>query len=270
MKKVSVCPNVKRLMKSRDYAPDRLTIARVRCKQWTCGFCSIRNMNAWRRHLIERFQGVLAGKAWCFLTITVPSEMHGYPEKSVEVLQQVWKRLYDLLRRHVNEKLSYVYMFEAHKSGTYHLHALVSLGCFYDRYPLIFVWKNPLEHHPLHRWLQDTLPSLGAGWKVDVRRVYSVHGLSDGVSAVLYSIKYFAKAKDWKRFKKHARRIGVTRDIGGLPKPKKSEHEWTLIPWLRREEYDKENEVYDLSIGRRVEPADFQYGFYPPDEPKEE
>lgn len=261
---MKVCPNVKMLISSRDYSPDRLTIARVRCKQWKCEFCAKRNMNAWRRHLIDKFQGDLRGKSWCFLTLTVPPELHGHPEKSVQVLQEAWKRLYDLLRRKVNEKLSYVYMYEAHKSGTYHLHALVSCGECYDKTPLCYVWKTPLEHHPLHRWLQDTMPTLGLGWRVDVRRIYSVYGLSDGVSAVLYSIKYFAKAKDWTRFKKHARRIGVTRDIGGLPKPPKSGFTWVPMPWLRKEEYDLENEVYDLTIRREVEPEDFEYGFYPP------
>lgn len=222
-------------------------------------------MKAWRRHLLERFQGVLAGKSWCFLTFTVPSELHGHPEKSVEVLQSTWKRMYDLLRRHVGEKLSYVYMYEAHQSGTYHLHALVSCGAFYDLSPLVYVWRDPLEHHPLHRWLRDTLPTLGAGWRCDVRRIYSRYGLTDGVSAVLYSIKYFAKAKEWRRFKKHARRIGVTRDIGGLPKTPKSDASWSLAPWLTRTEFDRENEVYDVSIRRNVTKGDFEYGFYPPE-----
>lgn len=261
---MKVCPNVKRLIASRDYAPDRLTIARLRCKQWTCEFCAERNMKAWRRHLLERFQGDLKGKSWCFVTLTAPPEMHGYPEKSVEMFQVAWKRLYDLLRRHIGEKLSYVYMYEAHKSGTYHMHALISCGAYYDIEPLVYVWKNPMDHHTLHRWLQDTMPKLKAGWKCDIRRIYSRYGLSDGVSAVLYSIKYFAKSKDWKRFKKHARRIGVTQDIGGLPKTPKTAFSWVPMPWLRKEEYDRENEVYDLSIRREVTPADFEMGFYPP------
>ena len=260
------CPNVRRIMKSRDHTPGRLTIARVRCKQWTCEYCAKRNMNAWRRHLIKQFQGPLAGRAWCFVTLTAPPYLHGQPERSVEMFQKAWKRLYDLLRRYVGEKISYVYMYEAHKSGTYHMHALVSCGGFYDKTPLIFVWEKPLEHHPMHRWLQDTMPTLGGGWRVDVRRIYSVYGLNDGVSAVLYSIKYFAKAKDWKRFKKHARRIGVTQDIGGLPKPPKSEAAWTLAPWMKIEEFVNERSVYDLSTKSEVSRADFENGYYPPTE----
>lgn len=221
-------------------------------------------MNAWRRHLIKQFQGPLKGKSWCFMTLTAPPYLHGQPEKSVEMFQSAWKRLYDKLRRYVNEKLSYVYMYEAHKSGTYHMHILVSCGEFYDRNPLCYVWGEPLKHHPLHRWLQDTMPTLKAGYIVDVRRIYSVHGLSDGVSAVLYSIKYFAKAKDWKRFKKHARRIGVTQDIGGLPKPPKTEFTWLPMPCLREEDAMKENEVYDLSIREKLTHKHFENGFYPP------
>lgn len=269
MKGLAVCPNVRRLMKSRDYKPGRLTIARVRCKQWTCEFCAQRNLNAWRRHLIKRFQEAVFGKSWCFLTITVPPSLHGQPVKSVAVLQQVWKRLYDLLRRKVNEKVSYVYMYEAHKSGTYHLHALVSIGHIYDKTPLVFVWRFPLDHHPLQRWLKDTLPALGAGYIVDLRRVYSVYGLNDGVSAILYSIKYMAKSKEWKNFKKHARRIGVSTDIGGLPKPPKSEFGWTTVPWLRIEEFYSEGIVHDLSIRRDITKEDFENGFYPPEKGQE-
>lgn len=266
---LKACPNVRRLMKSHTHTLGRLTIARVRCKQWTCEFCAKRNMNAWRRHLIERLQGPLAEKSWCFVTLTAPPELHGYPEKSVAMFQEAWKRLYDLFRRYLNEKLSYIYMYEAHKSGTYHMHSLMSCGRAYDKSPLCYVWKKPLEQHPLHRWLQDTLPHLGAGWRVDIRRVYSVYGLSDGVSAVLYSLKYLAKAKDWARFKKHARRIGVTQDIGGLPKPPKSEHAWKLVPWIKIEDFKLETEVFDLTVKKRVHEADFENGYYPPENSEE-
>lgn len=264
------CPNVRMLIKSRDYQPDRLTIARLRCKQWTCEFCAERNMNSWRRHLIKRFQDDFKETSWCFMTLTAPPYLHGQPEKSVESFQRVWKRLYDLLRRLVGEKLSYVYMYEAHKSGTYHMHALVSCGGFYDRSPVIYVWKNPLDHHPLQRWLKDTLASLSGAFIADVRRIYSRHGLSDSVSAVLYSIKYFAKAKSWVRFKKHARRIGVSQDIGGLPKTPKGEFTWKPMPWLRIEEWYSEGVTYDLSIRREITRADFQNGFYPPNDGREE
>lgn len=265
----AVCPNVKMLIKSRDYHPGRLTIARLRCKQWTCAFCAERNMQAWKRHLVERFQGVLKGSKWCFVTLTAPPYLHGQPERSVEMFQSLWKRLYDKLRRYLGESVSYVYMYEAHKSGTYHMHALMSFGHIYDESPLFYVWKNPLDHHPIQRWLKDTCASLGGGYIVDVRRIHSRYGLNDSVSAVLYSIKYFAKSKSWKRFKKHARRIGVSRDIGGVPKPPKGEFSWIPMPWLRREEWEQEEEVFDLSIGRKVERADFEYGFYPPDNQEE-
>lgn len=221
-------------------------------------------MRAWRRHLLERFQGKLKGKSWCFMTLTAAPELHGQPEKSVAVFQEIWKRLYDLLRRYVGEKISYVYMYEAHKSGTYHMHALLSVGLFYDQWQIAYVWKNPLDRHPLQRWLKDLLPKLGGGFIVDIRRVHSRYGLSDGVSAVLYSIKYFAKAKDWKRFKKHARRIGASQDIGGLPKPPKTDHNWTVEPWIRIEEYYAHGIVHDLSVRRDIKPPDFENGYYPP------
>lgn len=266
---METCPNVRILIKSRDYDASRLTIARLRCKQWTCAFCAKRNMNAWRLHLLKQFQGDLKGKSWCFITLTAPPYLHGQPEKSVESFQRVWKRFYDLLRRHVGEKISYVYMYEAHKSGTYHMHILASIGCYYDQFPLVYVWSEPLTHHPLHRWIKDTLAALSGAFIADVRRIYSRNGLNDGVSAILYSIKYFAKSKSWLRFKKGARRIGVSQDIGGLPKPPKTEFTWSPMPWLREDEFRRETEVYDLSIRRKLTRGDFQNGFYPPNDQSE-
>lgn len=269
MTKLKHCPNVKVLVGSRDFKPDRYTIARVRCKQWTCAYCAERNMNAWRKHLLDRFQGALKGLSWCFITLTAPSYLHGKPEKSVEMFQDMWKRLYHKMRRYIGEKLSYVYMYEAHKSGTYHMHILASCGLFYDKTPLVYVWKNPLDHHPLQRWLKDTVPTLGAGYIVDVRRIYSRYGLNDGVSAILYSIKYFAKSKSWKRFKKGARRIGVSQDIGGLPKAPKGEFSWSVMPYLTKQKWEEEGLTHDLSIREDLTEYHFENGFYPPLEPQE-
>lgn len=173
--------------------------------------------------------------------------------------------MYDLMRRKFLYKLSYVYMYEAHKDGTYHLHAIINCGGDYDKDPVICVWKEPYKHHPLHRWFQDTLPTLGAGFITDVRRIYSMYGLRDSVSAILYAIKYMSKSGSWTKFKKHARRIGVTQDIGGLPKPIPSEFLWFPVPWITLKDLARWDIIEDVSTGRELKRGDFQNGFYPPD-----
>jgi hypothetical protein len=265
MKNKPHCKNFRVLLQSPDYKPDRLTVARLRCKQWTCDFCASRNLNQWRIHLLKRFDTDFRDTKFCFMTITVPPHLHGKPIESVSRLQDVWGKLYHLMRREYKEKFTYVYMYEAHKSGTYHLHALISLGEIYDDMAAKSEWDGILDHHPVARWLRDTLPSIGAGWKCDIRRVYSTNGLRDSVSAVLYAIKYMSKSKTWKQFKKHARRIGVSQDIGGLPKPKKGELNWSPTKYLTLKDLERYGTIEDLSIGREISEKDFQHGYYPPE-----
>lgn len=266
MGQTQYCKNVRMLMKSTDYKPDRLTVARVRCKQWTCPACARRNLNQWRLHLLKRFsKDDLIRDLWCFITITVPPHLHGHPQESVTRLQRVWKRMYDLMRRKFTSKLSYVYMYEAHSDGTYHLHAIINCGRDYDKDALIFVWREPYKHHPLHRWFQDTLPTLGAGFITDVRRVYSMYGLRDSVSAILYAIKYMSKSGSWVQFKKHARRIGVTQDIGGLPKALPSEFTWSPVPYISLNDLARHKIIEDVTTRRELTRKDFDHGFYPPE-----
>lgn len=261
----SYCKRVRMLMRSENFKPDRLTVARVRCKQWSCPSCARRNLNMWRLHLLKTLsKDEFKDQKWCFITITVPPELHGQSVASVSRLQKVWKRFYDWLRRKFKRLLSYVYMYEAHADSTYHIHAIINIGEEYDHDPLIYVWKNPLDKHPLHRWMQDKLPTIGAGWKCDIRRVYPMHGLNDTVSAILYAIKYMSKSGSWLNFKKHARRVGTTRDIGSPPKQKAQEFLWLPVREISLKDLYHYGIIEDVSVGRELKRADFEYGFYPP------
>lgn len=259
------CKRVRMLMLSENFKPDQLTVARVRCKQWSCPACARRNINMWRLHLLKTLsKPEFADQKWCFITITVPPELHGQSVQSVGRLQKTWKRFYDWLRRKFKRVLSYVYMYEAHTDQTYHLHAIINIGEEYDSYPLIVVWKRPLEHHPLHRWMQDKLPTIGAGWKCGIQRVYPMYGLNSTVSAILYAIKYMSKSGSWVGFKKHARRIGTTSDIGSPPKPVAQDFLWLPVREISLRDLAKWGIIEDVSIGRELKRADFEYGFYPP------
>lgn len=265
MKQKEVCPNIRMLVTSTDAKPGRLTVARVRCKQWSCDFCAKRNLAAWRAHLGKTFSRKFPDTKWCFMTITLPPHMHGRDDKGVPELQRIWKRLYDKLRRKYDEKISYVYFYEQHKSGTFHIHALISLGATYDLSPLLYVFKEPHKYHPMHRWLKDTNASLRGGHQTDIRRVYGRDGSSDASAAVMYALAYFAKMKTWDGFKKHARRIGVSQDIGGLPKAQKTLYKWEVRQYLTLADLARHGTIHDTSIGRDIGRGDFSYGFYPPE-----
>lgn len=261
-----MCPNIVMLVTSTDAKPGRLVVARVRCKKWTCPYCSKRNLAAWRAHLGKTFARKFPDTKWLFMTITLPPYMHGREDGGVSELQRIWKRLYDKLRRKYDEKISYVYFYEQHKSGTYHIHALVSLGATYDLTPLLYVWAEPHKRHPMYRFLKDTNASVGGGPQTDIRRVYGRNGSSDASGAVMYALTYFAKMKNWDNFKKHARRIGVSQDIGGLPKATKSAYKWQPRQWLTLHDLARHGTIEDVSIGKVIGKGDFENGFYPPSE----
>lgn len=264
---LKLCPNIRMLMASTEVKPDRLTVARMRCKQWTCPVCSVRNLNAWRVHLSKTLTKRFSGVLWAFVTITAPGHLHGEPEATVTRLQVVWKRFYDILRRWAGRKVSYVYMYEAHGSGAYHIHALMDIGAIYDKWPVIYVWADPRRHHPMQIWLEDTLTSIGGGWVCDIRRVYTLNGGSAAMAAVAYAISYMAKSGSWVKFKKHARRIGVTRDIGGLPKLPKTGLTWFPVRELSIDDLISHGTIEDVSMRRKVLSGHFEHGYYPPLDP---
>lgn len=257
------CKRVRMLVRSSDIVPSSLLIARVRCKQWSCPSCAEANKNMWKRHLVERFSHHPMNKTkWCFMTLTLPPRYHTQdPENGVATLQKAWKRMYDLLRRKYALRLSYVYFYEHHKNGTYHLHAIINLGEVYDR--LSVEWDGVLDHHEMARWMRDTLPSIGLGWKCDIRRVYAMNGLNDAISAVMYAIKYISKSKSWKRFKKHARRVGVTSDIGSPKRSKSEKGTWRPVPFVVKEDLDLFDKIIDVSRGHVLKLDDFEHGVYP-------
>jgi len=257
------CKRVRMLMRSDDVIPSSMMIARVRCKQWECPACSQANKNQWKRHLVERFSHHPLNKTkWCFMTLTLPPYMHKKdPAEGVSTLQKGWKRLYDLLRRKYALKLSYVYFYEHHKSGTYHLHCIINLGDDYDR--LSEGWDGILDHHPIARWLRDTLPTIKLGWKCDIRRVYAMNGLNDAISAVMYAIKYISKSSSWRNFKKHARRVGVTSDIGSPKRGKSEKGSWRPVPFIVKEDLQYFDKIIDVSRGHVLKIDDFEHGMYP-------
>lgn len=258
------CPNFRSLVTSTDVQPSRLTVARIRCKKWTCPYCGEKNLNAWRAHLGKTFARKFPNAKWIFITITLLGKDHGKEDKGVPKLQKIWSRLYHRMRRKYGKEISYVYFYEPHKKGTFHIHALLNIGHIYDETPLRKDLKYPLKKHPMYIWLQTTLGQLDAGKQTDVRRIYGKDGHNDASGAVAYALAYFAKMRNWEGFKKGARRIGVSQDIGGLPKASKSSYKWEVRQWLTLSDLYRHGTIYDVSIGRNIGKGDFEQGFYPP------
>lgn len=264
MAALKLCPKMRMLQATDEAKPRTLTVVRMRCKQWTCPVCSVLNLSKWRAHLGKTLSKRFIGVKWCFVTITCPAWLHGDPVATVTRLQGVWKRFYDKIRRYVGRKISYVYMYEAHANGDYHIHALMSLGDVYEKNALAYVWIEPRRHHPLQEWLENCLTAIGGGWVCDIRPVYSANVGHEAGAATAYAMSYMAKSKSWETFKKHARRIGVSTDIGSPPKPAKSPLHWQVRREISLGALAAYDVVEDISIGREIGLGDFENGFYPP------
>ncbi|MEP6634068.1 MAG: hypothetical protein ABJA62_07650 [Luteimonas sp.] len=140
----------------------------------------------------------------------------------------------------------------------------MSIGEEYEKHALQYVWNEPRRHHPLQQWLEATLTSIGGGWVCDIRRVYALNGGSEAGSAVAYAIAYMGKSKSWETFKKHARRIGVSSDIGSPPKPPPGALLWQIRREISLGALAMYDAVEDISIGRKIGKGDFENGYYPP------
>jgi hypothetical protein len=257
-------------------APDGLKIVRIPCKKWDCSICGPKNAQLWRTYLLKRLSKPdMIGKKWCFLTITLPSKYHNAQASrdGVTALQKAWDRLYMPLQRLIGRKLSYVYFYEGHStkkdaSGieytAYHRHCIIDIGEEYDKDPLIYVWLRPQYHHPIQAWLKERLVKYGAGYILDLRRIRDV-GYGSSIGAVLYATKYMSKGSRWDDFKKGARRVGVSTDIGS-PKRKQSSENWNVMFGLSRENWQKRfGNVENVTTHEFLLGKDFDAsGFFPP------
>jgi hypothetical protein len=217
----------------------------------------------------------MISKKWCFLTITVPSRYHNAQssQDGVTALQKAWNKLYMPLQRLIGRKLSYVYFYEGHSRKiddngneytAYHRHAIVDIGEEYDAYPLTYVWLRPSYHHPLQAWLKTKLVKYGAGYILDLRRIRDIgHGSSIG--AVLYATKYMSAGSRWDDFKKGARRVGVSMDIGS-PVRKATSEKWEVQFGVSRGTWIKRaGNIENVTTGEYLLGRDFDAsGFYPP------
>lgn len=262
------CMNIKGLVYSDDFKQGYRTLVRLRCKMWGCPYCGPQNAIQWRAYLLDRFNKALRDEAWCFATITAHCKAHKTQRASLLNLQQVWKRLYDRLKRRYNGKdLQYVRVFEQHASGRFHMHLLLNIGVYYDS--RAFVIKEPLDEyrHPDCKWLRVACAQLGGGWRVHIRRVWEEHTKSANVGLVVgYIVKYMGKQMVHLDMPKHQRRIQTSRKIGSPNTNAKGSGTWTHVreiplSMLRTVHLP----ILDYSTGEVLQQSSFEgEAYYPP------
>jgi hypothetical protein len=195
---------------------------------WNCPHCRQKNARNWRAYLLDTFNKRFGHEHWCFFTITANKGAHKHSaEMTIRNLQQVWKPLYDRLRRYYSKRLEYVRIFERHLSGRFHMHILINVGLEYDKKGYVIKDKIDEFRHPDCKWLRAACCSLGGGMRVHIRRVWDDQKRSTNVGLVVgYILKYMGKDMASFAFPKHQRRIQTSRLVGSPSRAAKGMGTW--------------------------------------------
>jgi hypothetical protein len=113
------CPNFQAIIVAQD--GNKILVARTRCKMWTCPYCAQINQKMWRARIIEHIEN--SDDKWTWFTLTAHSKARG--ELSLKNIRGAWDRLIKRMKR-LYGKFQYCRVYERHKDGSYHLHAIAS------------------------------------------------------------------------------------------------------------------------------------------------
>lgn len=280
------CPNMRLLMVS-EWAnkPKYLDVMRVRCKLWSCPYCSQMNASLWKRYLLGRLNNHVFGERhWAFITLTADGKYHKEgPKATIANLQATWKRMYDRLRRYNGKPFDYIRIFERHTKGVYkgfHLHVIADLGACYEAKKALFMdvlkrertakklglrprKRLKRERHPA-RWIKDTCRECKGGFIADFRPIEGGNR-----RAVNYVTKYAVKQLELSDFPPRVRRIQASRAVGS-PKTKGTSklRKWRSRSGIYREDFNVYEQIIDISIKRQITlKDDFSDGelWYPPE-----
>lgn len=279
------CPNMRLIMVTEKLgAPLHLDMVRVRCKQWSCPYCSQENARQWKNHLLTRLgRPEFWGRQWCLITITAASGAHKAGALyTLKNLQSGWKKLYHRLKRWNGGSFDYVRVFEKHtegKYGGYHMHILADCG---DAWVYHFTHIHKVLERESHammlgyrprkrlkkekspeRWIKDNCASCGMGNQAD----FSYVGKTAAGTA-RYATKYIAKQIDILEFPPRMRRIQASRGMTLKKKNGSKIRLWRAKSAIYRDDLKKWGMIYDMTARHVISiEDDFSDGqaYYPPE-----
>jgi len=189
-----------------------IVMTRLRCKSWQCDHCAKINRDMWRSHLKKRI-GKLGGD-WYFLTLTAHENIRT-PAGSLDNIRKNLDRLFKRVRR-VWGKIEYVRVYEKHKKGAFHVHAIItglSLRVQRKRAKNDQIHYKPCEDSAavgtwgVQTWFRRNCRQIGLGFMVHIVRTETT------AKTVNYICKYLLKAcQDFNE--KYLRRIQTSQGIG--------------------------------------------------------
>lgn len=279
------CTNMRLIVISEHKTNARhIDMVRVRCKQWSCEYCSAENARQWKNHLLTRLgRPDFWGRMWCLITITAHKNAHkAGPIYTLKNLQRGWTKLYHRLKRWNGGGFDYVRVFEKHtegKYGGYHMHILADVGDAWIYHYTVITEVLERESRAMglglkprkrlkkekspERWLKDNAKQLGMGEQAD----FSYVGKTAAGTA-RYSTKYIGKQLEILEFPHRMRRIQASRGMTLKKGSSSKMRNWRAKSAIYREDLTKYDKIYDMTARHIVNlEDDFSSGqvYYPPE-----
>jgi hypothetical protein len=155
---LTYCPNFHALaVQDFQIGMEKRIAVRLRCKMWTCEYCSEKNRLIWRAKLLHHIAHSDLTQ-WSWFTLTAHRYARG-EEKSLANLRGAWDTLVKRMKRKFGD-FQYARVYEKHKDGSYHIHAICSF-LFSDI--RVRVSRKSKKRTSYSHWLQKTAWELGIG-----------------------------------------------------------------------------------------------------------
>ena len=180
------CPKFPKLIVGNDLENGRGVVIRARCKQWKCEYCATLNAIVW----IYRIKATVdaSDQVWSFVTFTAKG--NATPEESLKQIQGAWQKFREALRhKRGKQKFRYLRVYEMHKDGRYHLHAIIEHK-FDD---IKIANKGKKNEYPYSRWMKDNSVKWGFGF---ICSAGNFRGGTANWNVGRYIAKYMTKGDD--------------------------------------------------------------------------
>lgn len=234
-------------------------IAQIGCGQWSCEYCAQRLSAKWRARIINGINEL--GGIWTWFTITAHSKKRG-GYASITNLRNAWDTLIKRMKRRF-DKFAYVRVFEQHKDGSFHIHAIAN---FHFKDIKIRISRKDKSETKYSVWLQANAKDLKLGLYTHADDMPSDKHAGYVAS---YVTKYMTKMSgDFVKFIGRVRRIQASQNFPKLPKNGK----WNFRRDLSLEAAIAINndglKIVDVSTGETIGASYFgeDVYLYPPSE----